>query len=72
MKFSVDARTNSVIAVGSADALRVVEAILLRLDESNLRSRKNMVVRLNNAPAAQIATRRWSQFFQQQRGSFSS
>jgi type II secretory pathway component GspD/PulD (secretin) len=66
LKFSVDSRTNSVIAVGSADALRVVEAILLRLDESNLRSRKNIVVRLNNAPAAQIATA-VSQFFQQQR-----
>lgn len=66
MKFSVDTRTNSVIAVGSADALKVVEAILLRLDESNLRSRKNMVVRLNNAPAAQIATA-VAQFFQQQR-----
>ena len=66
LKFSVDARTNSVIAVGSADALRVVEAILLRLDESNLRSRKNMVVRLNNAPAALIATA-VTQFFQQQR-----
>lgn len=66
LKFSVDARTNSVIAVGSADALRVVEAILLRLDESNLRSRKNVVVRLNNAPATQIATA-VTQFFQQQR-----
>ncbi len=66
LKFSVDSRTNSVIAVGSADALRVVEAILLRLDESNLRARKNEVVRLNNAPATQIAAA-VNQFFQQQR-----
>lgn len=66
LKFSVDARTNSVIAVGSADAMRVVEAILLRLDDSNLRARKNEVVRLNNAPATLIATA-VTQFFQQQR-----
>ena len=66
LKFSVDTRTNSVIAVGSGDALRVVEAIMLRLDESDLRSRKNMVVRLNNTPATQIA-QAVTQFFQQQR-----
>ena len=66
MKFSVDARTNSVIAVGSADAMSVVQAILIKLDESNLRSRQNTVVRLNNAPATQIATA-VTQFFQQQR-----
>ncbi len=66
LKFSVDTRTNSVIAVGSGDALRVVEAIMLRLDESDLRSRKNMVVRLNNTPATQIA-QAVTLFFQQQR-----
>ncbi|MEI8016755.1 MAG: secretin N-terminal domain-containing protein [Schlesneria sp.] len=66
LKFSVDTRTNSVIAVGSGDALRVVEAIMLRLDESDLRSRKNMVVRLNNTPATQIA-QAVTTFFQQQR-----
>ena len=66
MKFSVDTRTNSVIATGSSDALGVVEAILFRLDESNLRARVNEVVRLNNAPATQIATA-ITQFFQQQR-----
>ena len=66
LKFTVDARTNSIIAVGGADALRVVEAVLFRLDESNLRARKNKVIRLNNAPATQIATA-VTQFFQQQR-----
>ena len=66
MKFSVDTRTNSVIATGSADALRVVEAILLRLDESNLRARVSEVVRLNNAPATLIAEA-VTQFFSQQR-----
>ena len=39
MKFSVDTRTNSVIATGSSDALGVVEAILFRLDESQRRRR---------------------------------
>lgn len=56
LKFSVDTRTNSVIAVGGAEALQVVEAILLRLDESDLRSRKNAVYRLKNSPAQNIAT----------------
>ncbi len=66
LKFSVDTRTNSVIAVGSGDALRVVEAIMLRLDQSDLRSRKNVVVRLNNSPATQIA-QSITTFFTQQR-----
>jgi general secretion pathway protein D len=66
LKFSVDTRTNSVIAVGSADALRVVEAIMLRLDESDLRARKNVVYRLKNSPATLIA-QSVSQFFLQQR-----
>ena len=66
LKFSVDTRTNSVIAVGSADAMSVVQAVLLRLDESNLRARENRVIRLNNAPVAQIATA-VTTFFQQQR-----
>jgi general secretion pathway protein D len=66
LKFSVDTRTNSVIAVGSGDALRVVEAIMLRLDESDLRARRMEVVRLNNSPAAQIA-QAVTLFYQQQR-----
>uniref|UniRef100_A0A7C2P133 Type II secretion system protein GspD n=1 Tax=Schlesneria paludicola TaxID=360056 RepID=A0A7C2P133_9PLAN len=56
IRFSVDTRTNSVIAVGAADALRVVEAIMLRLDESDIRERQNTVYRLKNSPAATIAT----------------
>jgi type II secretory pathway component GspD/PulD (secretin) len=66
LKFSVDTRTNSVIAVGSSDAMGVVEAVLRKLDESNLRSRQNKVIRLNNAPALQISTA-ITAFFQQQR-----
>ena len=51
LRFSVDARTNSIIASGSAGDLEVVEAILLRLDESDVRQRQSIVYRLKNAPA---------------------
>ena len=55
LRFAVDARTNSIVATGSAGDLAVVEAILLRLDEGNIRQRKNQVYRLNNAPAQFVA-----------------
>lgn len=55
LKFSVDTRTNSVIAIGAADSLRVVEALMLRLDESDIRNRKQSVYRLKNSPASNIA-----------------
>lgn len=55
LRFSVDARTNSIIAVGGAAALTVVEAVILRLDQSDSRKRLTQVVRLRNAPAADIA-----------------
>jgi len=56
MQFSVDTRTNSIIAVGSREDLSVVEAILLRLDEGDLRERTTTVYRLNNAFAQNVAT----------------
>ncbi len=55
MQFSVDARTNSIIAVGSREDLVVVESILLRLDQGDLRERKTYVYRLNNAQAQMVA-----------------
>lgn len=55
LSFATDARTNSIIASGSRDDLAVVEAILLRLDEGDLRQRKLIVYRLNNAPAQFVA-----------------
>jgi len=55
LNFGVDARTNSILASGSAADLAVVEAILLRLDEGDLRQRKLIVYRLNNAPAQYVA-----------------
>jgi type II secretion system protein D len=55
LRFSVDQRTNSVIVSGAISDLEVVEAILLRLDESDIRERQNTVYRLNNAPAIDVA-----------------
>ena len=55
LRFSVDYRTNSIIATGSAPDLDVVEAILLRLDESDLKRRKSRVYRLLNVPAQDVA-----------------
>ncbi len=55
LRFSVDQRTNSVIVSGAISDLEVVEAILLRLDESDARERQSTVYRLSNAPAADVA-----------------
>lgn len=55
LRFSVDQRTNSIIASGSQGDLGVVEAILLRLDEGDIRQRKTTVYRLKNAPAIDVA-----------------
>ncbi|MBN1853357.1 MAG: hypothetical protein JW829_11555 [Pirellulales bacterium] len=56
LRFSVDQRTNSIIAAGTMDDLAVVEAVLLRLDESDIRERENLVFHLKNAPAEDVAT----------------
>jgi len=66
LRFSVDVRTNSIIGIGGAEALRVVEAVLLRLDESDIRQRQNEVYRLKNSPATSVATA-IMQFLQNQR-----
>lgn len=55
LRFAVDQRTNSIVASGSAGQLTVVEAILMRLDDSDVRDRKSMVYRLKNAPAQDVA-----------------
>ena len=55
VSFSVDVRTNSILAVGGPDSLTVVEAILLRLDSSNPRQRVTQVIKLKNAPADEVA-----------------
>jgi general secretion pathway protein D len=55
LRISVDQRTNSIIVSGSVGDLNVVEAILLRLDESDIRQRQSVVYRLQNAPATDVA-----------------
>ena len=56
LRFGVDVRTNSVIATGTMGDLNVVEAVLTKLDESDVRRRKSVVIRLKNSPAADVAT----------------
>lgn len=55
LRFSVDPRTNSIIAVGSAGDLAIIEALLLRLDEQDIEQRRTTVYRLRNAPAVDVA-----------------
>jgi type II secretion system protein D len=55
LRFSVDPRTNSVVAIGGGETLRVVQAILLRLDTSDVRNRQTTVLHLRNSPATEIA-----------------
>jgi type II secretory pathway component GspD/PulD (secretin) len=55
LRITYDERTNSIIAAGSSDELLVVEAILLRLDAGESRSRLNKVYRLKNASAQDVA-----------------
>jgi type II secretion system protein D len=65
LRFTVDVRTNSITAIGGAAALDVVESVLLTLDDSSIRQRKNEVYRLKNVPAQNVATA-VSQFLQTQ------
>src|SRR4029079_13223282 len=55
LRFSVDQRTNSIIASGNAGDLNVIYAILTRLDEGDVRTRETKVYRLRNAPAADVS-----------------
>jgi type II secretion system protein D len=55
LRFAVDTRTNSIIASGAPADLTIVEAILIRLDESDVRERKTQVYRLRNAPALDVS-----------------
>ncbi len=55
LRFTVDARSNSIIASGSEGDLRIVDALIVRLDESDTMQRKNMVYQLKNSPAVDVA-----------------
>ncbi len=56
VRFAVDVRTNSIIASGTAGDLAVVEALLLRLDTTEVRARMNKVFRLKNSPASDVSS----------------
>lgn len=56
LSFSVDERTNSILVSGSREQLEVVEAIILRLDASDIEERRTDVYRLKNAPAQDVAS----------------
>ncbi len=56
LRFSVEVRSNSIIAIGSEGDLRIVEALLARLDESESMNRRNAVYLLKNSPAIDVAT----------------
>ncbi len=55
LRFTVDARGNNIIAVGSEGDLKIVEALIFRLDESDKMQRKSTVYQLKNAPAVDVA-----------------
>jgi general secretion pathway protein D len=55
LRFTVDGRGNNIIAVGSDGDLKIVEALIVRLDESDTMQRKSMVYQLKNSPAVDIA-----------------
>ena len=56
LRFAADPRTRTVLAIGGADALAIVEAILLRLDDENRNRQEFFSVKLVNAPAELVAT----------------
>jgi general secretion pathway protein D len=55
LKFSVDTRTNSIIASGNAGDLAVVYRVLVGLDQSDLRGRVTNVYMLKNTTSAPVA-----------------
>lgn len=56
LRFEADVRSNTVVAFGGEEALTMVEAILYRLDAGDLRNRQTEVLKLRNAPAADVAS----------------
>lgn len=55
LRFTVDVRSNSIIATGSEGDLRIVEALVMRLDEADVKQRRSLVYQLKNAPATDVA-----------------
>lgn len=55
LRISVDERTNSLIVVGSQNDLAVIEAIIFKLEDSDVEPRRFETYRLKNALAADVA-----------------
>lgn len=55
LRFSVDVRSNSILATGSEGDLRIAEALIAKLDESTSSQRKTEVYPLKNSPAVDVA-----------------
>lgn len=56
LRVTTDARTNSIIASGSASDLEVIEALLYRLDDQSGQQRSNEVIWLRNSSANDVVT----------------
>ena len=56
VRFATDLRTNSVIAIGTANVMAMVEAILLTLDEESMHNRRVASYKLLNTQATTLAT----------------
>ncbi len=52
---TVDVRGNNIVATGSDGDLKIVEALIFRLDESDGMQRKSVVYQLKNSPAIDVA-----------------
>lgn len=55
IRIAVNARTNSLVVSGPESAVTVVEAVIVKLDSSELTSRETRVVRLMNARGTDVA-----------------
>ncbi|MEZ6043011.1 MAG: secretin N-terminal domain-containing protein [Planctomycetaceae bacterium] len=55
VRFSVDVRTNTIVATGTSGDLKIIEALLMRLDHTESQERVNRVYRLKNSPANDVA-----------------
>ncbi|WP_315854598.1 secretin N-terminal domain-containing protein, partial [Alienimonas chondri] len=55
LRFSADNRTQTVLAIGGTDALAIVEAVLLRLDDENRNRQRLFSIKLLNTPAETVA-----------------
>lgn len=54
LRFSIDERTNTIIATGPAGDLQVVEDLINRLDQQQIDRRQTVVHRLSNSPVLDV------------------